>query len=384
MAVTRSMRYRLSIETLTPLHIGTGEPPLRRDYDYAVHDGQTWVIEPDAVAEQFYAAGSQGAEWQGLLRGRPPAALLQPADFRRDSDLFRYVLRGEPRSQDRHAPVRELIKTPWRQPYIPGSSLKGALRTVILVTAFRQEKMPFDPEQLDGRPKFAAQPLEQALASPRAPRGKAPNYDLFRALQVNDSQPDEQRRIVLAASAVYAGQDASIPVALECVPKGVTFHARLVLDRPLLSEYGPQRLNWDPQRQVQWLGSIRSRANNLAYRRMREEEYPYWRGRSSQLESFYMQHFAELDALVKDRNARSCYLQLGWGAGWNSKTFGSLLTRDAAQFDRVVARYERELNPQRSYRPGGRFPKSRKVLVDAQNNPVSPLGWVKITWEREA
>ena len=68
----------------------------------------------------------------GLLR-LPPAQLEDPEELGADSPCVLYRLRGTPRGEE----VLAQTKNAWRQPHIPGSSLKGAIRTVLLWEAVR-------------------------------------------------------------------------------------------------------------------------------------------------------------------------------------------------------------------------------------------------------
>jgi len=178
-----SQHYTLNLMTLSPLHVGTGQE-LLRDYDYAVRNGRTWRIDEDALLD---AALGEGEFDEALLR-RPAAELLQPADFRPDSGLFRYVVKGAPRSGQKGARLREQIKNVFDQPYLPGSSLKGAFRSAIFDWALAQNPQALDTRRLKDSRKWAAQPIEQALL------GRNPNYDLLRALHVSDSVPLPPKR----------------------------------------------------------------------------------------------------------------------------------------------------------------------------------------------
>jgi CRISPR-associated protein Csm5 len=73
-------------------------------------------------------------------------------------------------------------------------------------------------------------------------------------------------------------------------------------------------------------------------------------------------------------------LQLGWGGGWDSKTFAHVLTKDRSAFYRVVKKYQ-PMDRQDSYKQGARYPKSRRVVVQDEQ-AVFPLGWVKVKMER--
>ena len=120
--------YTLKVTTITPLHIGSGEE-LLNEYDFAVYNGQTWRINEAALLEAQNADDPRLAE---RLARTPPAQLLdKPTDFRPGSPCFRYVVKGVPRSALAGAQVREQLKDTFDRPYLPGSSLKGALRTAL-------------------------------------------------------------------------------------------------------------------------------------------------------------------------------------------------------------------------------------------------------------
>jgi len=73
-------------------------------------------------------------------------------------------------------------------------------------------------------------------------------------------------------------------------------------------------------------------------------------------------------------------IELGWGTGWESKTFGSRLLENEAFMERVIVDYRLAKGERER---GDPFPKSRRVVMrfswDAQGNvsetPARPLGW---------
>ncbi|MEM4204529.1 MAG: type III-A CRISPR-associated RAMP protein Csm5, partial [Candidatus Methanomethylicaceae archaeon] len=130
-------KYRLRITVLSPLHIGNGREMLK-DYDYAVYKGRTWRINESDLLDLQQVEDTQIA--QMLVRVKP-AELLKPEDFQEGSSLFRYVLKGTPKYQAEGAVVREALKDAFDHPYLPGSSLKGALRTALAVHLWEAKKM---------------------------------------------------------------------------------------------------------------------------------------------------------------------------------------------------------------------------------------------------
>src|SRR5690606_27280724 len=113
------------------------------------------VINEDTLADLLADYGDDLAK---MAAGRPASELLRPEDFHADSPLFRYVLPGEPRSQNPGSVLQEQIKDPWDRPYIPGSSLKGALRTALFYAGYGGRNLQFRVSDLHNSPKFAAAP----------------------------------------------------------------------------------------------------------------------------------------------------------------------------------------------------------------------------------
>src|SRR5690606_9946154 len=113
----------MTVQVLSPVHVGDGSE-LLRNIDYVVHQGRTWVVNQDALLERFIDA--EGAFDRQLL-GRPVSELLRPDDFS-NSELFRYAMPGVPTNR----PLRSHIKDVFGHPYLPGSTLKGLLRTVMV------------------------------------------------------------------------------------------------------------------------------------------------------------------------------------------------------------------------------------------------------------
>lgn len=114
-----------TLTCLSPLHIGTGNTWTRLDGAY--ENGRWYVVDLDAVFAQgidgdelAQAMNAQGFTWASWLKGRGLRA----------EQVALYSL---PCPQDpREVPIREGVKDIYAKPYIPGSTLKGAIRTAIL------------------------------------------------------------------------------------------------------------------------------------------------------------------------------------------------------------------------------------------------------------
>ncbi len=299
---------------------------------------------------------------------------LTKADFGEQHDLFRYRLRGSPATIN----IREQIKDVYGQPYLPGSSLKGALRTVLAVGAAMRVKADFD--NLNPGRSWAAQPVERKLF------GNDPNHDLLRALQVSDSAPVPSARLGLrraniypTASTSYRGRSKGLDVDVETLTRGTTLdlpihvptelleHRNTAFDRRRHEELG----QWEQK--AQWLERLTQTAQQNA-RMLLEDEVRFFQERTDvpAVHQFYNNLVDQFTALKRNE----MLLVLGWGGGWHTKTFNRLLKTDPQTFDRLVTKYR--LNPTGTVNPGASFPKSRHLLRIG-DRPGPPLGWVKVT-----
>ncbi len=355
-----SRHYTINLMTLSPLHVGTGQE-LLRDYDYAVYKGRTWRIDEDALLDA--ALGPEPGQWDEALLRRPAAELLRPEDYRPGSGLFRYVLRGTPRSGRKGANLREQIKDVRDQPYLPGSSLKGALRTAVFDHALAQNPKVLNLSRLRDNRRWASQPIERAVL------GRSPNHDLLRALQVSDSDPlPPNKSLSIENAQVLTGGQPGSPIEVEALQAEVQLRATIKLDLALFTPMAEQVLHLGDKRG--WLTGLmdlcRARVAPIL-----EQERAWFAQRypKAPITGFYRQ----LCQWVQEMPPERALLQIGWGGGWGSKTVGSRL--DEREREDVVRRFRLARGKRRR---GDPFPKSRRVVLDRRGQPVAPLGWVLI------
>ncbi len=363
--------YDLTLTTLTPLHIGTGRD-LLRDYDYEVAGRKTWVINQAALLD---AQNVDDPKVAAQLAITPPADLLKDEDFKEGSRFFRYVIHGGPRSEQQGAVIQEQFKDVYDRPYLPGSSVKGALRTVIGWHAWKVLKLEPDADQLKDNARFAATNYEHKIF------GRDPNNDSLRALQVGDSEARDASclflmnvRVINPGTSKKAASD--IPVELEAIRPDVTFKSALKLDLVLFSEWAKRyglRLSGKD-----WLTDIPRIANAHAKEQIARESKWFKKISNAQaVTSFY-------ETLTKSAIEGSKFLlRLGWGTGWESKTFGSRLQADADFMNYIVPHYRMKKGKAAG---GEAFPSSRRAaLRSARPGQGSggeaigaPLGWLLV------
>lgn len=359
--------FKLKLTTLTPLHIGEGRE-LRKDFDFAVQNGFLYRLNEDAVLQ---------AKISKLVPDRRgmyplPGALLTAADYE-NMNLFRYILPGAPRSANTDARVQSCIKDVFDRPYIPGSSLKGALRTALAWAGWGEVRSAALDRADFGRNSFwAAQPLERQIFGPN------PNQDLMRALQVGDcvSPNTAGEMLIIANAQVLTLRTVGSPIELEAIGPNREFFGTLKVDDSLFSNEAEKTLHFGQRRR--WLEKLvpRVQQHSLARIQKLEEWYGQVEG-AERITNFY--HKLASVTLA----ANQALIQVGWGTGWDGKTFWTHLQKNSDLFDQLVRDF-RMNRAGRGYRiSGDPFPKSRRVVMAAKKDtngqmvvkPAAPFGW---------
>lgn len=340
--------------------------------------------------EKFEATGGQGPAVPPELLGNSSVSdllkskLLTDADLTDGSRIVRYHYSGTPEVKTGRSEILACVKDVYDRLYLPGSSLKGALRTVLAwalaPTLAARQLLTFTDEN-DNR-KAAGQ-IEQAIFHGRSQQDRKRVshqllFDVMRTVHIGDSRPLAQAPVLLQVRVFPKGS----PITVEAIPAGVTLTAVLQIEQyPFQSSIARQIVDFgewakylQPAQIAEW-GRQRARA-------LIEREQRYFNGRAdaANLSKFYADLRTRLDQLA-DTNA--FLAPIGWGAGWQSKTLADRLRDNPqreAQFVQAVKKYNMKLNSQRSerFRADDVFPATRKVIV-RNKQALLPLGWVCIT-----
>jgi CRISPR-associated protein Csm5 len=350
--------YRLTLENLTPLHVGGGRGRLVHDVDFAIVGGTVYLIDLEKV-------------W--ALVGDERLAHWNELDFRL-SGLITAV--DYPRCAASAVPVTghletaggllDQIRDAYGRPYLPGSSVKGAIRSAL----FRSVASQVDFASLGRSRSWAGQPWE------RATFGRSPNFDLLRTLRIADSvplNPDELRAVVVAIYSLRSGRLApkgpSYRLNVIAFPAGTRLECAVSVDRWTLQQRS-QRLDFGDA--ARWIETLAEQCRQAADVLIRSERGFYAEVGQPAPERFY-RRLADASASL---GPGEFLLPIGWGTGWLAKAGGPAL-RDQEGFDEVRQRYHLGY----SNMPFMPFPKSRRLVETAPDRPEIPVGWVKARLE---
>ncbi len=369
----KDIAWTVHIELLSPLHIGSGRV-LVEGIDWRAQGGSVCVVDLEALLEVAFERARRRmrqsekeaarAIAQMRLEDMVRAGYLREEDFAPGSPLVRYRLQGKP-ATDR---IAEHVKDVYGRPYLPGSSLKGALRTVLAVGAVGNRPLPLEElVQRRRRREEAARPLERRLFGPD------PNRDLLRALRVSDGDPVGVEHLRLERVSVYPAARRQLSLDVEALAPGTRLRATLWIEGYLFGKVAEAQLQFGRRRA--WLEALPRWGRAWAARRI-EEEIAFFQGRPDGQEA--LAFYQGLAQVVQALGEMEFLLQVGWGGGWPSKTFGRLLQRDPRAFEAIVETYR--MTRERGRQPGDPFPRTRRLAWRGAS-PALPLGWMRVRLE---
>lgn len=386
-------RFRLEVKTLSPLHIGAGSTEeLVRDYDFVVRGRELWVMDLDRMLDLVP---------EGKLKG-----LLDPK-------ITNLIGEGSYPQCQAYTLALTSVKLPLRvveqtkdinrRPYLPGSSLKGALRTAVLWSHYEgslrkqtrtvtdsqgygkqvEDILWHEPSQgqsrrFDGRRQYAFQPVEDYYL------GSEPHQDLLRSLRVTDcflqgavhlqachvvTYSIKKEGKLVPGSHRRGDQEEPLEVWVEAIPANTVLTGELAIEEFLFS---PQAQALGFKSKESWVKGQGLVATCWEFsQKLIEAEIDFYGKYGLPGMASIYRRFQQLAQSCKDNEFVLC---LSWGAGWRAKTVGTKLAENEVKA--VVRKYD--LDRRRGFEV---FPKTRRLVVTGDPNtpqPAAPLGWVKV------
>lgn len=406
----------MKLVTLTPIHIGSGE--ILTHLSYVIDRNSLFVLNMDKF---FYNLTETQREhylqWMNPILNRM-AELDEKIVQARDNWNFKRQLQNQKRELEEQLSISWFLENRLRQnsvdfakrclayqiefllppgkegfkthikgfqnsAYIPGTEIKGAIRTSLLYLLLRDKKnyeilrnslndfMSFFRSSSSPREKVkklskitnaqSEDGLERKLL-----RGKERDakYDLLKLINVSDTNTVPPDTLQISTIKVL-GSARNIRIWIETLLSETEFHFNFrIQEKAFLDELGLERLK-------DWL-SLPKIFEACYYRsaEILQEEERYFDGVDNILNI--------LSRLKKENQPNTPLLRLGWGQGFLGTTLNlKVKQNDPDLYDQAV---REGVSFQRRWRTqSGKFPKTRRVIVDAIGNPVSLLGWVRLT-----
>lgn len=259
--------------------------------------------------------------------------------------------------------IRQFQRDAFSRPYIPGTAVKGAIRTALLLA--------LSPARFANDAPDRRRIEEHAFGVPGV-QGQLPNRDINRFVRVSDLAQSGETPLAAVYVTVEDSQQPGVPAARPRLPRGGAIG-------PVWCEAATSA--------IEFRGTLTIEAGPWAERMSLEQRQALLdparalRGWSKELVDFELRTWgtampARTAALMTTVQAHiqagTTLGLLGWGAGWQAKTIGPRLT--AQQIDDLAT--ARRLDRWRVPTFPARFPATRK-LADTPDGYL-PLGWARI------
>lgn len=371
---------KVRVQTITPVHVGSGNF-LRHNSDFVTwnEDGESFIgiIDPKKMLSIIGVENLD--DWVRLIErnGDTKEFMKAKGSCANPEKYVKRIIFNSAKVNPNDT-LKECIHDGMGRAYIPGSSIKGAIRTAVLATLAHNRK---DLENLvvsvkTGKKKVSADAVEQRLF------GGDPNSDVFRFLHIGDAYFGEcevsSRLINLNIRRSKELVDISKPQIVESIFTEEVSETQMKVDTRY---YEWAKKHWPQGSKTKPLGNMPEEMSNLYAlftmvnahtKALVEDEIEYWK--DIQTEGYngadeYIKRLQEVLTYIKGcKEGKECILRLGHASGWRFIT--GAWTENLKNFESDIVPASRRGNDKYSEYD---FPKSRRL---DENNDI--FGFIKL------
>ncbi len=358
----------MKLEILTPTHIGSGEKLLPTDY-YPIKDiygniTKIVVIDLDRLFDTLISMGVNVNEVIEILREGESYPLteifekyhLKPKDFEK------YSLDIVGGYEKYSMQINTFIKT-CGMPYIPGSSIKGAIRTALMYYVVKDNKKLLsdiinelnkivNPQNAKNFIKKADDKLDKRIF------GNDPKFDILKTLIIRDSEKISSKKLKVYRAEIL-GNETSIPTYIEGL-ENVKLNFEMQSNDTILKN-------------TNFNGILKNIDFELIKNAIREFSKAVIKAEINEIYKYgkykddVLKFYKNLEEKIENGEL---FIRIGWGSGWYSTTIGTLL-KTHPKFEELRRKFGLGKNP-KTKKLVNDYPKTRRVA----NN--KPLGWIKL------
>jgi CRISPR-associated protein Csm5 len=384
-------RYRLT--ALTPLLVGDGQK--LAPIDYMVWKDQVNVLDQRRIF-QLLARGARLDSYLAQIRRAEKLDFASWGGYAQN-----YASRRIPfehpaaaqyyaRTSAENLFIPTFAATPTGQLYVPGSAIKGALRTAMLAERASEGQWRQLAEQLNAAERPPRRPAESVEAAALGGRQSS----RLRPLLVGDSgpvAPGGATRVFLLRTSTLLPRGSKLELGWKMSPRGAVESRRPGDSTPVFAEMAVPGTTFEgtfgdsfalsrPEtvRALRWREGSTAQAAlaaaNAQAERMLAAQRQYAELATLPLVAQALDQLAERLAELK-ASGRGALICLGWGTGLLSKS--ASVDPKAEPFHQILRALPIYAQPLRSGLP---FPKTRRVVFLA-DQPATLPGWAELAVE---
>lgn len=361
------------IKTITPVHIGNGRF-LQAKTEYVFGQENIGVVDEAKVLELI--GEDKIADWvSSIEKGQGLVSFLsgfgiKPSVQKISGRTLAYQCdRDQARIQ---ASLKEQLLNGQGLPYIPGSSIKGAVRSALFSAEIRESGKVINSNDLYDRDRIKGNALEKKLF------GFDPNHDIFRFLQIGDAYFESNSTVAINMVNINIKQDGAIfdiskNQLIEAIGKEKQANFSMKLNHTGMdSNIKFRSINHFPDSFASFDSLFQTINNNT--QTLIDEEIEFWTEHIS--EGSVKEYIDNLELILKESNncsEKECVLRIGHGSGYVFIS-GNLVNHPEYISDDDYAVIVNSARPgnMKKYQDY-RFPKTRRI-----DENIDLLGFVKI------
>lgn len=233
--------YDLTLTTRTPLFVGSGEKYTKNQY---VYNNAVFLLDEE---EFFRALVDKGCidDYESFMQGQSGDLwkFLKDHNLATNKRIPENLISRKIKTEANFKPGDlYLFQRNADGAYVPGSSVKGALRTVWLMNRVRDDKRPHTlPSANSAKIDFPEKDYVNLLSLRKDENGAIADdmvNSIFRGISVSDSRPISDNDMFIGGKHdVYPNGEEKkkrVPMYRECVIPERSLHFKLTLDQSIL------------------------------------------------------------------------------------------------------------------------------------------------------
>lgn len=383
------MNNNIDIETLSQVHVGSGVF-LQKGNDFIVvgssNESDVIVIDPNKLGKIIGTDRQTIDNWVSKIeRGEADSFLKTRTAGHSPSEYAKRRITNYANFDNTQGTLKECLHDGMGRPYIPGSSIKGAIRTAVMATIAKrkdrkqleEEMSPIFRERNDRRKNRLLDNVEKSIL------GDNPNVDLFRFILVGDAFFDKGCEISVKQINLNIRQktdliDKSKQQIVEAIGADVKSSFSLKIDRgyyDIVRKAQHRDLANLPEMpdELSDFTSLFSLINKHT-KSLVEDEIRYW---NEEIDNHtgqenYVATLEDILEVITSCKSNQCVLRLGQAIGWRFITGAWTEKLGEEKFYEEIVPLARFRNEKYSNYD---FPKSRRIDDDSY-----VFGFLKLTY----
>jgi len=243
--------YKARIHVMSPTFVGSGKEINKKEYRLSGEEQKVVIYDPGKFYQLMQKAGKASRYEDYLLRGNSNLEMWMQDNRVGNSDVadaVRYSVSWGDRLQlgNSRTQIMEFCKDPYGKPYVPGTSIKGMLRTILLGYEISKNSNRYGEPSTQIRSFKTERPSNKAyqnstkevesiafntLGRDEKSKKNAVN-DILQGLIISDSKPIELDRLVLCQKIEYHinGEEKPLNLLRECLCPGTDIEFAVTID----------------------------------------------------------------------------------------------------------------------------------------------------------